>query len=99
MNSAGILLIISLLLPFGISSTESENYCEDPESWKKWNELIEKYPDDEEIQTLHALRIGLCAKIEQGTISFEMANDLFSLAYDMIINRKLARNEQELKGL
>ena len=26
-----------------------------------------KYPNDEELQTLHALRLGLCVKIEQGS--------------------------------
>lgn len=47
-------LILGLLLQ-GISLAETENYCDDPDSWKEWEELIQKYPTDMEVQALHAL--------------------------------------------
>lgn len=47
-------LILGLLLQ-GISLAETENYCDDPDSWKEWEELIQKYPIDMEVQALHAL--------------------------------------------
>jgi hypothetical protein len=57
------IMFLSLFLIFGVLSAsfaESENYCHDQESWKEWEALVEKNPNDNEVQTLHALRIGLC---------------------------------------
>jgi len=44
--------------------------------------------NDDDIQTLHALRVGLCLKIEQGSITFEQATDIFNRAHDMVIEKK-----------
>ena len=33
------------------------------------------------------LRLGLCVKIEQGSITFEQATDIFNRALDMVIQR------------
>ena len=66
----------------------SENYCQDQESWKEWDALVEKYPDDSDIQTLHALRIGLCLKVQRGDLSGQQATDIFENARDSIINKK-----------
>ncbi len=58
------LLIIGLfLLATTVSATEPKNYCNDPKTWAIFENLCAKYPDDEAVQTLHALRIGLCKKI------------------------------------
>lgn len=46
--------------------TEPDNYCQDRESWKEWDTLVQKHPNDMDIQTFHALRIGLCVKIQRG---------------------------------
>ena len=37
--------------------SEPDNYCEDLESWKEWDTLVQKHADDMDIQTLHALRL------------------------------------------
>ncbi len=37
-----------------------------------------KYPDDISLQILHALRIGLCVKVEDGSISFKDATKLIN---------------------
>ena len=34
--------------------------------------MAKKFPEDIPLQILHALRIGLCVKIEQNSISFEI---------------------------
>ena len=99
-KSARMLLILSLMLSFQLSfAAEQENYCYDSKSWKEWDALIEKYPNDGDVQILHALRIGLCAKIEQGSITFEMANDLFNRAHELIIKKKQAERKQTQKDL
>lgn len=95
---ACILLILAIIAPCPfIVAEEPENYCKDKESWKEWDELIAKYPNDMDIQTLHALRIGLCVKIERGTITFQQANDIFNHAHEMVIRKKAS--EQKKKDL
>ena len=88
--------MLTVQLSFG---ADTNNYCKDQKSWGKWDALIEKYPDDKEVQILHALRIGLCAKIEQGSISFDVANDLFNHAHELIIKKKQAEREHGGKNL
>jgi hypothetical protein len=94
------LLTILVLSSFQSTfATESENFCKDRESWKEWNSLVEKYPGDQDIQIFNALRIGLCAKIDQGSITFEEANDLFNRAHKIIIKKKSAERNLERKDL
>ena len=76
---------------------EPENYCKHKESWSEWDALVAKYPDDMDTQMLHALRIGLCLKVEQGSIAFDMATDLFNRAHDMVINKRKAEQNSKLK--
>ena len=94
---AGIILLLGLVFSSSLAYTEEqENYCLDKESWKEWEALVQKYPNDEDVQTLHALRLGLCFKIEQGSITFELASDIFNRAHEMIIQMK--KSERERKG-
>ena len=95
---ASILLLLTIAIPCpSLFAEEDENYCKDKESWKEWDALIQKYPNDSDIQTLHAFRIGLCIKIERGSITFQQANDLFNRAHEMVIQKK--RSEQKKKDL
>ncbi len=65
-------------------------------SVKEWEDLARKYPNDDNLQALHALRLGLCLKIEQGSITFEMARDIFNRAHETVIQK--ADSERERKG-
>jgi hypothetical protein len=95
---AAIILLLAIIIPCPyLPAEETENYCKDKESWKEWDALVQKYPNDSDIQTLHALRIGLCIKIERGSITFQQANDLFNRAHEMVIRKK--RSEQKKKDL
>ena len=76
---------------------EPENYCKHKEAWSEWDALVAKCPDDMDLQMLHALRIGLCLKIEQGSIAFDMATDLFNRDHDMVIKKRQAEQNNELK--
>jgi len=102
----GFILILAVLLayPFAfaddpIPKAEPENYCKDPDSWAEWDALIAKYPNDKDVQTLHALRVGLCIKIDQGTITLKDAIDLFDRAHNMVIQKKLAEQNHGKKSL
>jgi len=41
---------------------QDKSYCKDKESWKEWDELVQKYPSNMDIQMLHAVRIGSAFK-------------------------------------
>ncbi len=89
-----LLAIFGLVLTAQFTSA-SEDYCQDQESWNEWDALVEKYPNDSDIQTLHALRIGLCLKVQRGDLSGQEASDIFENARESIINKK----EPERAGL
>ena len=44
-------------------------YCDDPERMARWETTSRQYPDDYEIQTLDALRLGLCQKVRMGHLT------------------------------
>jgi len=71
-----------------------DNYCNDKEGWEEWDRLIRKYPNDSDLQALHALRIGLCVKIGQGSIRLEDAIDIFDQAHQAVIEKA----KQKAKG-
>ena len=91
-------MFISLCLIFAVYSAsfaESENYCHDKESWKEWDALVEKNPNDTEVQALHALRIGLCAKVDRGQITLEQATEIFESAREAIIKKRKEDQKRE----
>ena len=96
-----LLSIFFILVVSNASFAESENYCHDKESWKEWDALVEKNPNDMEVQALHALRIGLCVKVDRGGITLEQATEIFESAREAIIKKrkldeKRERDEQQL---
>ena len=93
-----VLSITIILLP-AFSFAQNENFCYDKESWGEWNKLARKYPQDMDVQMLHAVRIGFCKKIEEGTISFEMANDIFNQLHESVIKKSKEQQEQYKKDL
>jgi len=93
-------IIISIIF-FGsltCSYAQDKNYCHDKESWKEWDQLVQKYPHDMDIQMLHAVRIGFCKKIEKGSIKFEVARDAFNHLHEVVIKKTQKQNEVWLKG-
>ena len=95
-----LLIIFTVLFLVAVSvAAEEENYCQDKESWKEWDELVAKYPGDTDIQTLHALRLGLCAKVQRGDITVRQATKIFESARVAIINKKAAAEIPKEKKL
>jgi hypothetical protein len=56
------------------------NACDQAASWQQWQALLDKHPDDPGLQTLHALRIGLCVKVQRGELSVQQGTDIFEQA-------------------
>ena len=76
-------------------SSKPTNYCHDEASWKEWDALVKKYPDDMDIQTLHALRLGLCIKIDKGSIKLKDATDIFNHAHEEVVRRAKEKRDKE----
>ena len=86
-----VMLLLILYTPAATPAEKKEvNYCNDKESWKEWDDLVVKYPNDEYIIILHSLRLGLCAKVSRGDITVQQATDIFEKVRTIIIERKKA---------
>ena len=92
-NSHLVLLLLFTLFIANLPAIAAEDHCSDPESWGEWEELVEKYPNDSDIQTLHALRLGLCLKVERGDITVEQGTDIFEKARKAILKKKKAETK------
>ena len=96
-NTYLVLLLIFTLFVANLPAIAAEDYCSDPESWKEWEELVEKYPNDSDVQALHALRIGLCLKVERGDLTVEQGTDIFENARKAILEKKKAEAKRHAK--
>ena len=92
-----ILLLLIILSLSSLPVIAAENYCTDPESWEEWEELVAKYPNDSDLQTLHALRLGLCLKVERGDLTLEEGTDIFEKARQAILEKKKAEKRKSAK--
>ena len=96
---AKIVLIILLMAGFLISPVHAEKpkakNCHDPSVRAHWDTLVAKNPEDMELQTLHALWLGLCMKIDREELPYEEAWDIFERAKGTMIQK---RQEEKTKG-
>ena len=91
-----IFLGLSLILVLcNLVYAESENYCNDDQSWKEWDAIVEKNPNDSEVHAHHALRIGLCAKVDRGGITLDQATEIFESAREAIIQKREEDQKRE----
>lgn len=74
-----IILLFCLFLPtFALAADEYDNgYCKDPIELQKWADMLEKDPGSDALAAIHALWIGLCAKVEAHNITTVRANKIF----------------------
>jgi hypothetical protein len=63
----------------------------------EWEKLVAKYPDSIDIQTFHALHLGLCVKVGRGYLSAQQATDIFENARDNVLEKKTAMSNDKLK--
>ena len=89
----GLFLILLSSPCFAGSSEESINYCKDPASWKEWNELLKKHPQDDAIYALYATRRGLCTMVESRMIDLNRATRIFE-----DIRESLVENYRDQSG-
>lgn len=90
-----VIIILLVLLFFSCPLQAETNFCHDKASWQQWTAMVKKHPKDIPLQIMHALRIGLCVKVEQNSISFEEATYLFNVMFDDLINKRGQIEESE----
>ena len=57
--------------------------------------IVSDNPDDMELHTLHALRIGLCVKVDRGQLAIDQATNIFETARETIIEKRDEDNKRE----
>ncbi len=95
-----IILAFCIFLPtFALAADEYDNgYCKDPAELQKWSNLLAESPDSDAIAAIHALWIGLCAKVEAHDITTERANKIFeNFRWGIIIESIEAEEERSEK--
>ena len=83
-----IVLILSSLFVFYALITKETSHYGNPKANLKWTALIDKYPDDMPLHTLHALRLGLRMKVERGDINLNEATEIFEKIKKLLIKKK-----------
>jgi hypothetical protein len=83
-----ILLLLGFTAIAASDDSEPPNYCKSPESWAEWQALLAKHPDDRGLQTLHALRLGICLKVERDEITLDEGTAIFEDARRALIAQK-----------
>ncbi len=96
----GILVIVAfifILIPEnGLSSKPDEYnnaYCHEQEHLALWQKIIENNQGNDNVQALHALWMGLCAKVEQRQLTVARANEIFENARTAVVNTFLKNNK------
>lgn len=87
-------IAIFLWVPGAVVADESA-FCDNPAHWEHFNKMVAELPDDIPLQILHALKIGLCVKIQQGSISTGEAIALFNDMLDTVANKRGDDADQE----
>jgi hypothetical protein len=92
-----IVLTLSLMLFSYSLNAEEKNYCEDQDTNMHWEALIQEHPDDMQIHSLHALRLGLCFKVDRGDLTVDQATDIFENMRNALIDAKAREMEKKLE--
>ncbi len=108
MKKISYITALSILLFLSALNAEEKNYCNDPDANMEWEALILEHPGDMQIHALHALRIGLCFKVDRGDIGISQATEIFENMRSALINSKerergaetdLEDNKKKMDGL
>jgi UDP-N-acetyl-D-mannosaminuronate dehydrogenase len=63
----------------------------------QWEALIQEHPYDMQIHSLHALRLGLCFKVDRGDLTVSQATEIFENMRSALVNAKAEEMEKELE--
>lgn len=89
--------MVLLLSSLPLYADDDSTFCNNSQAWDHINAMVEKEPNDIPLQILHALKIGLCVKLDQNSISSPEAINLFNDMVDTMANKRDAEKEREGK--
>jgi len=75
--------------------TADDNACHEAASWQEWQDLLARHPQDMDLHTLHALRLGLCLKVERGELQVVEATTIFEEARRALLAHQRAQRLDE----
>ncbi|NOT57903.1 MAG: hypothetical protein HOP18_25145 [Deltaproteobacteria bacterium] len=81
-----VLLSFLFLLPGLVRA--NDNHCDDVAAWKDWDARAATHPDDTALHTLHALWMGLCAKVTRNEFTTDQADEVFEYVRRAFIERR-----------
>ena len=77
-SAAQILTMVFCVSSFaGEKPEEQLHSCDNPEEWAEWRATIEKFPEDDALLSLYAMRLGICEGIKEGTIDQQRGINIF----------------------
>lgn len=95
MNKCILTILIVCMFLVAPCAAAEENYCHDPEAEAQWQALLAEHPKDYELQALHALRIGICVKVDQGVLTLDEGTKIFEKARAALIEKWEADDNRE----
>jgi hypothetical protein len=98
MKRVAAIIILIMAVSWPVWADDSA-FCNDPAMWEHFDTMAADYPEDVPLQILHALKIGLCVKISQGSISTGAAISLFNDMLDTVAERRGKDDGQREKEL
>lgn len=88
-----IILGVIFLFPVGRSVVaEAQHDCDDPTAALDGKKRVEATPNDFEIQGLHALRLGICEKIEAGSLTLDQDMTIFKQEREKAVQKRFEEN-------
>lgn len=93
-----VIITFSILILSYALNAEEKNYCNDPDTNMQWEALIQEHPNDIQFHALHALRLGLCFKVDRGDLSVDQATEIFENMRSALISAKEREREEELEN-
>jgi hypothetical protein len=88
-------VLLSFLLFIPGPAGASETHCNDATVWQDWEQRIVQHPDDTALHTLHALWIGLCAKVTRNEFTTDQADEVFEYVRRSFIERRREYNAEK----
>jgi hypothetical protein len=88
-------VILSFLVLLSRPVTTSETHCDDTAVWQDWEERTAQHPDDTALHALHALWIGLCAKVKRHEFTTAQADEVFEYVRRSFIERRREYNAEK----
>jgi len=72
--------------------------CRDEASRADWDTRVAQHPTDAELQTLHALWLGLCVKVERGDMDLEEASTIFEKVRGTLVRNRLEERQDKAES-